>query len=341
MKKSFTIQIGSLTFYIQPNKLIVGSIVNGRELYLSTEIRREDFQLLDILSEKGSQIISPHADYKVIFFSDEGSQDVFLLKDEKNTYSLVINNQVQFTTDSEEIYHEALVGPITCATKNIPQKFLILGGGDGLVAKQIFKENQQAQVTLVDFDKRITDLFLLDPVMAELNEDSMTKCTIINDDAFSFVQTHAEKYDIIICDFPDPDDIIFNKLYSLEFYSNLIPLLNDGGGIAVQSGSLVEDSKCFKCIGQTIQAAGFKTKPFYTPTSFGDLVYTIGKVDEVPSPDFSRSVRKYKTLSQEFFDKAMSTFRPGICSDENVEVNTVDNNMALVYRTQEIRWVKN
>ncbi len=334
IERSFTISINNLVFQIYNNLLMVGDLSGN---LVQTSVTLEEMENLSAFCQKTKDILSPIPGNVIIYVNDSGPQKLTLMRDEKNNHTLIINDQIQFTTNSEEIYHEALVGPITCSIKNKPQKFLILGGGDGLVAKQIFKENPQAQVTLVDFDKNITDLFLLDPVMIELNEDSMTKCEIINDDAFTFVQNHADRYDIVICDFPDPDDIIFNKLYSLEFYSNLIPLLNDGGGIAVQSGSLVKNSKCFKCISKTVQAAGFKTKTFYTPTSFGDLVYTIGRIDEVPSPNFSRSIRTYKTLSQEFFDKAMTTFRPGISSSENVEVNTLDNNMALFYRTQEVR----
>jgi spermidine synthase len=333
IERSFTASVNDLVFQVHKNHLTIGDLY-GR--FLATSVTASDMETLIFFCQKAMNVLSPTPGNTVVYENDVGPQRLTLLKDEKNNHILIINDQIQFTTNSEEIYHEALVGPITCSVKDDPKKFLILGGGDGLVAKQIFKENPEAKITLVDFDKNITDLFLLDPVMKEINEDSMTKCDIKNEDAFVFAQTHTEKYDIIICDFPDPDDIIFSKLYSLEFYLSLIPLLNEGGGLAVQSGSLIKESKCFNCIKKTLEAAGFKTKTFYTPTSFGDLVYTIGKLDEVPMPDFSKSKRKYNTLSQEFFEKAMSTFRPGVWSKQEVEVNTVENNVALVYRMEEV-----
>ena len=334
IERSFTVSVGELIFQVTNNQLTIGNM--QEQCFLTTEVTDSDMDTLIFFCQKASNVLSPAPGNTIVYTNDSGPQKLTLMRDEKNTHTLIINNQIQFTTASEEIYHEALVGPITCSVKDNPETFLILGGGDGLAAKQIFKENPNAIVTLVDFDKNITDLFLFDPVMVQINEASMQKCNVINDDAFSFVQSHKEKYDVIICDFPDPDDVIFNKLYSLEFYSNLIPLLNKNGGIAVQSGSLVENSKCFKCIAQTIKVAGYKTKTFYTPTTFGDLVYTIGKIDETPTPNFSKSKREYKTLSQEFFEKSMSTFRPGIFSGEEVEINTVENNMALTYRTEEV-----
>lgn len=333
IERSFTTSVSDLIFQVRNDHLIIEDLYGN---LLATPVTADDMEILIFFGQKATNVLSPAPGTRIVYTNEDGPQKISLLRDEKENYVLIINNQIQFTTHSEEIYHEAIVGPITCSIKEKPNNFLILGGGDGLVAKQIFKENPEAKVTLVDFDKSITDLFLLDPVMREFNEDAMTKCNIKNADAFTFVQDHEEKYDVIICDFPDPDDIIFNKLYSLEFYSSLIPLLNEGGGIAVQSGSLVKESKCFKCIVKTLQEAGFKTKTFYTPTSFGDLVYAIGMLNEVPTPDFSRSIRKYKTLSQDFFEKAMLTFRPGLFSEEEVEINTVENNKALLYRKEEL-----
>jgi hypothetical protein len=44
----------------------------------------------------------------------------------------------------------------------------------------------------------------------------------------------------------------------------------------------------------------------------------------------------YKTLSQKFFDSAMTCFRPGLLTDEEVQVNTVENMAAYNYRKKEV-----
>jgi spermidine synthase len=334
VERSFTISVADLLFQIRGNTLLVGDS-NG--VVVNTPITSDEIDTLVSFCEKTKDILNPIPGSTVVYVNDAGPQKITLMRDEKGNYLLILNNQLQFTTQSEEIYHEALVGPVTCSVEKKPTKFLILGGGDGLVAKQIFKENPEAEVVLVDFDKTITDLFTDDIVMKEFNEDSMIKCKVINDDAFEFVKSHTTRYDVIICDFPDPDHEIFNKLYSLEFYNNVKNLLVEGGALAVQSGSLVNESKSFKCIQKTIEASGFNTITFYTPSSYGDLVYTIGRLDKKPTPDFSKSIRKYKTLSQEFFEKGMCTFRPGAYSEEDVEINTVENFAALDYRTEELK----
>lgn len=334
IERSFTMSIGELIFQVHSDKLL---IVDHNGGILQTPITSDEMQTLSEFCEKSKDILQPIPGNTIVYINDSGPQKITLMKDEKDNYLLLLNQQLQFTSQSEEIYHEALVGPVVCSVDSPPKNFLILGGGDGLVAKQVFKENPEAKVVLVDFDKNITDLFTDDVVMKQFNEDSMVKCKVINDDAFEFVRNVSAKFDVIICDFPDPDDVIFNKLYSLEFYNNVKNLLVEGGALAVQSGSLAKESKSFKCIEKTIQASGFSTITFYTPSSYGDLVYTVGRLDTKPTPNFSKSIRKYKTLSQEFFEKGMCTFRPGAYSEDEVEINTVENLAALEYRAEELR----
>jgi spermidine synthase len=345
LKKSFTIQIGDLLFYVEPNKLKVGRVIEGQTYYLTTEIRKEHLDLLSLFSEESKKVIAPLEDYEVVFQSNEGFQDVFLLKDSNDDHALIINNQVQFTTNCERTYHEALVSPAIGAIKNSPKNILILGGGDGLAAKQIFKEAPDCNITLVDFDKSITDLFTQEPLLNELNEDSLSKCTVINEDAFRYVTDRdmgleklERKYDIIICDFPDPDQEIFNKLYSVEFYRALKTLLEKDGAISVQSGPLAYNSKCFLCIKKTLESAGINTLSYYTASPLGPSVFVVGQVERTPKVILKN---KYETLNQEFFDYSMCTPIPNFNKKyENIQVNTLDNYAAYTYKMVELKLLK-
>lgn len=332
--RSFTISIKDLLFEVRHNKL---KISKG-DLSLETDIREEELEMLEAFCSKGRTILSPIPGNTVVYSIDDGPQKITLLKTERDVYCLIINDQIQFTTDSEIIYHEALVSPAIACLDYVPKNILILGGGDGLAAKQIFKEIPDAKITLVDFDKNITDIFTHDEELIKFNDNSMSKCEVINDDAFLFVKNNNTLYDIIVCDFPDPDDEIFNKLYSLEFYNNLKLILSKNGAVSVQSGSLVNKSKSFQCINKTLEAAGFKTIKYYTPSSYGQLVYSLGKLNEIPKVIFKND---HETLNQEYFEKAMCTFRPDSLCEEEVIINTIDNFAALNYRLEELKVLKN
>ena len=333
IQRSFIVQVADLIFHVEANKLTVG---NGT-IFVETECSTNDIEILQAFAAQAQSILSPLPNSEVVYSITDGPQKISLVK-KNSDYMLIINSQIQFTTKSEEIYHEALVMPAFGAVEN-PKTCLILGGGDGLAAKQIFKHYPDTEVTLVDFDKNITDIFTLDPIMKEINEGALRKCNVFNADAFEWIKKDPNKYDVIICDFPDPDHEIFNKLYSLEFYEELKDCLAPDGAIVVQSGSLVPNSKCFKCIETTLVAAGFNTIPYYTPTTYGELVYNLCTLhyqeeEDVKFPD------NLKTMNKFFFHNAMTTLRPGLVSKEEVVVNTVENNAALYYRIEELENLK-
>lgn len=326
--KSFTMSVNDILFEVANNTLTVSK--NG--VKIATDIRTEELGMLEAFCLKAKDIVEPMPGNSVVYSIKGEDQDVVLLKDTKGIYTLIINNQIQFITEMEVVYHEALVSPAVACVPTV-KEVLILGGGDGLAAKQLFKELGDISITLVDFDKNITDIFTYDEVMCEFNENAMKKCTVINDDAYEFVTNCTNKYDVIICDFPDPDDQIFNKLYSLEFYSNVKKLLNKNGAVGVQCGSVAGDSKCFLSIKKTLEASGFITRGYYTSCDFAELTYCLAKLDSEPLPIFRN---KYETLDQYFFDNAMTVFRPKVRFDTEVKVNTVENLAAFNYRKEEL-----
>jgi len=76
-------------------------------------------------------------------------------------------------------------------------------------------------------------------VLRGLNGDSLRspKVTIVNADAFAWLEQHDEMFDAIVVDFPDPTNFSIGKLYSLSFYRQLKSALNDDGIVVIQSTS--------------------------------------------------------------------------------------------------------
>lgn len=66
---------------------------------------------------------------------------------------LYINGNLQFSSRDEYRYHEALVHPPLSSLK-APQRVLILGGGDGLAAREILRYPSVEQYVLVNLDPR-------------------------------------------------------------------------------------------------------------------------------------------------------------------------------------------
>src|SRR5687767_481567 len=88
--------------------------------------------------------------------------------------ALFIDGDLQFDSRDERIYHECLVLPAVAlaqARADKPLRALIIGGGDGLAARELLKCQAVEQVDLVDYDDRVLDLAV--GQLSQLNERSL------------------------------------------------------------------------------------------------------------------------------------------------------------------------
>lgn len=212
----------------------------------------------------------------VVFSTASPYQRLVITKWHNDT-RLFLNGNLQFSSVDEARYHEALVLPVM---EQNPQasRILILGGGDGLAAREVLKYPQVSQITLVDLDASMTRVFRTSAALRELNQNSLNhpKLRIINADAAQWLQHNQEKFDVVIIDFPDPSNFSLGKLYSVPMYRMVARHLNPHGNLVVQSTSPYFAPNAFWCIVNTLEAAGLKTLPFhvYVP-SFGEWGYVM------------------------------------------------------------------
>lgn len=214
---------------------------------------------------------------KIIFHEQSIYQKIVVTKWKKD-YWLYLNGNLQFSTFDEPMYHEVLVHPIMHLLSK-PRKILILGGGDGCAARELLKYNDISSITLVDLDKKLTDLFSNEEQLIKINMSSLLnqKVHVINQDGFSFIEKTNDFYDLIIVDLPDPRNIELSRLYSREFYKTCFNQLTPNGGLITQASSPYYTPKAFKCIEKTMGSAGFNTLPLHNQIlSMGEWGWIVG-----------------------------------------------------------------
>jgi spermidine synthase len=185
---------------------------------------------------------------------------------------LFLNGNLQFHSRDEYRYHEALVHP-AMAAHGAPKQVLVLGGGDGMAAREILKYPSVERVTLVELDPRMTQLFSTQPLLRALNRDALLspKLRIVNADAFGWLEQDAGRYDVIVIDFPDPTNFSIGKLYTSSFYRLVDQHLAASGYAVVQTTSPLIARKSFWTVATTIEAAGLATTPYHAHVpSFGE-----------------------------------------------------------------------
>jgi spermidine synthase len=246
-------------------------------------------------------------------------------------YNLTLNGFPQFSTRDEHRYHEALVHPPMSLSPS-RENVLILGGGDGLALREIWKYPAVRKVTMVDLDPMMTEIARTHSLFVEWNQRSMDdkRLVVRNEDAWKFLEHDTALYDVIIVDLPDPTNIALSKLYSIEFYRMLAARLAQGGMVAVQSGEIMPiRRKPFWCIAKTIGAAGLETVPYsvFMP-SFGQYVWTLAS-NKPFEPARAKVTVPTRYLSN---DNLASIFAldPGLV-ERDVEVNRIDTHVLLRY----------
>ncbi|MDH6586153.1 putative membrane-bound spermidine synthase [Streptomyces sp. SAI-133] len=154
--------------------------------------------------------------------------------------------------------HPAMNGPHA--------RVLVLGGGDGLAAREVLRFPGVRRVDLVALDPAVVDLARHDPALSRLNGHVYgdARVHVSTADAFRGLRTSAPgpSYDVVIADLPDPGVTASTKLYSQEFYGLVRRVLAPGGRFVVHTGPVSSRRRVFWTVEATLRAAGLRTTPY-------------------------------------------------------------------------------
>ena len=209
---------------------------------------------------------------EIIYARDTRYQRLVLTR-WRDDVRLFLDGHLQFSSVDEYRYHEALVHPaMTLAARR--ERVLILGGGDGLAAREVARYPDVSRIDLVDIDPVVTELCASHPLLTGLNSDVFRdpRLHVHNCDAMAFLQRSREFFDVILVDLPDPSGPELGKLFSRTFFSLAGRRLARGGMFASQCTSPFRSRAAFWCIVHTIVDARcgpgpedtFRVRPYHT-----------------------------------------------------------------------------
>lgn len=337
--------------------ILLAGLVNGKKITTTAEQKLY----------RDTIIHTQTTPYQRIVITESRSGDLYLY----------INGHLQFSSVDEHIYHEFLVHPVMSAT-TVHKKVLVLGGGDGLAVREILKYKDVESVTLVDIDPEMTSLASELPALVKLNRGSLLNdrvrqrqaggispgdiirisqqgqgyfrrhkefndisVHILNLDAYQFVDSVSGIFDVIIIDFPDPNNQSLSKLYSREFYTLLKNKLAFDGLLIQQASSPASAKDAFLMIGRTLSAAGFASVPIHhTVPSFGDWGWWIaghrernGKKGLKQWIGKGRSVMpETRYITRELIGSSLY-FGKGVLTTERRDINSIlDSRVFRAYR---------
>ncbi|MFJ8198859.1 polyamine aminopropyltransferase [Streptomyces sp. NPDC096152] len=175
---------------------------------------------------------------------------------------LYLDGRLRVGGSDERRYHEALVHP---AMAGPHARVLILGGGDGLAAREVLRHPGVDRVDIVELDPGVVRLARSDPSLARLNGHAYRdrRVHVTTADAFGWLRgAPAAGYDVVIADLPDPGITASTKLYAQEFYGLARRALAADGRLVVHAGPVSSRPRVFWTVEATIRAAGLRTAPY-------------------------------------------------------------------------------
>jgi spermidine synthase len=237
---------------------------------------------------------------RIVFSKETPYQNIVLTKD-KDDIRLYLNGNLQFSSSDEYRYHESLIHTPFGFIRS-PKKVLILGGGDGLGAREVLKYPSVTGITLVDLDPEISRLAQKNNHLVKINNNSLNnkKVTVVNQDAYQFLSKNKTQYDAIIIDLPDPNNPSLARLYSKEFYKLIGLRLQPYGVFVTQATSPFFAKKAYWSIFSSIQSAGFtSTLPYHVNVpSFGEWGFIIGSHRKIDTAQWKQRIEGRYTDKQ-------------------------------------------
>jgi spermidine synthase len=145
---------------------------------------------------------------------------------------LTIDGELQSTERDEYIYHEMLVHPLASVIGGRGKRVKIYGGGEGATAREVLRWSSVQHVVQVDWDEELLGHFrsVWRDWAQGAYEDPRLELRVA--DAWVDCCEDEEKYDYIIVDLPDPDDL--DKFRDL--LKGVVRQLAPGGAFVMNAG---------------------------------------------------------------------------------------------------------
>ena len=244
-----------------------------------------------------------------IIYGESDLQNVYVLENKFWGKMLFINNNLQFTSRDEFIYHEALVHiPVQGSPENSIKKVLICGGGDYGAARELLKYQEIEEVIIVDIDPHIPKIVekYFPELLPENPKDPRLKLIVA--DAYEIVKKYKDEgktFDLVIIDSTDPDisetgitQELSHALFGIDFHQMVYKICPQGiivqqcGTPFTMKNILIETYKIFKKVYPEKEIYCYRAN---IPSFGGDNAYLLR------SPYTNPEIPKWKEIPNTYY----------------------------------------
>jgi len=170
--------------------------------------------------------------------TDTGFQKLMILESDRLGRVLVLDGIVQLTEEDEGIYHEWIAHWPLFALPKPAEHVLVIGGGDGGVAREVLRHSSIKKVTMVEIDRMVVDLCRehMPSISAGIFDDP--RFELIVGDGAEVIRRLKGQCDAVIIDSTDPVGPA-KSLFNTSFYESAKDALKEDGITIHQTGALI------------------------------------------------------------------------------------------------------
>lgn len=181
---------------------------------------------------------------KQLFSGESEYQRIDVFDSEEFGRFISLDGEIVFSEKDEFIYDE-MVTHVPMAVHPNVKDVLIIGGGDGGVAKELLQYPSIETIDVVETDEMFVDVCkeFFPEVACALNDE---RVSIYYGDGLRYLRNKKGKYDLIINDSTDPFGHT-EGLFTREFYGSCYNALREDGIMVYQHGSPFYDEDELAC----------------------------------------------------------------------------------------------
>src|SRR5262245_18367033 len=204
------------------------------------------------------------------------SDTTLVLERRPGRLRIYLGGDLQFDTDDEAIDHDRLAHPAMLGARARfagPLHLLVLGGGDGLLVRELLRHEGVASVRVIDYNPEV--LALSGTELAPWNGSSLAD----NRDVVEVADVRealakAGSFHAIFSDLTCPTTLADCGLFTRDWFRALGAHLEPGGILAFNGLSPDQTPAAYWCIYQTLRSAGLAALPGRSRLpSFAELGY--------------------------------------------------------------------
>ncbi len=213
-----------------------------------------------ILAERELPLTEARAYSGEVLLAAGGDRQRLALVSQRSHFELYLDRTLKLSSVDSARYAEALAYPALAAAA-ARSRLLLLGGGTGLVERELLRWPDAGRLTVVVTDRHLPEVAARATWPAASFSDA--RIEIVEAEPIVFLAQTTREFDVIVADLEDPVGYREAKHYTRRFFELLAARLAPAGVAALQAPSAFGFPRAHASVRATLAAAGLEFAPYH------------------------------------------------------------------------------